>query len=1148
MNDIREHLKSTLKSKNALGLLNTLGYHSHRTGLNFANLAEFQEVFPIQTDEFAAVPQLLFQLTWEDLFAASAGPKQVDNTIMESYLFFAIELKQSHYSRTELAKMTRDLNRFANQPVMVIFTYGECLTLSIINRRLHQREESRDVLEKVTLIKDISVTHPHRAHLDILADLSYQRLKEDHHIDSFVALHEAWQQVLDTRLLNKQFYQELAVLFTRLVGGERGTGKKVVKETGMLKLPSVTDEKIRKEFAVRLLGRLLFCWFLQKKTSASGLSLVPEAILSVASVTTPRDVDFYHAVLEPLFFETLNKPLAERQPSFQTGDWAAIPFLNGGLFEPHVHDFYDGSCTLNTLIVPDEWLTELLKCFERYHFTIEENTPIEVQVAIDPEMLGQIFENLLAEINPETGETARKATGSYYTPREIVDYMVTESLKYFLHGQTQLRLEKLESLLSYQTGDVTLSQEEKQALLQALERLKILDPACGSGAFPMGILQKVMLLLQRVDPDCQQWLTNLLDHIPDRTARQLMQQKLQGEQALWDYTRKLGILRECIYGVDIQAIAVEISRLRCFLSLMVEENIVDSEENRGILPLPNLAFKFVCANTLMGISQLDWQLYEPQVRGEVTLLGQLRGDYLNSQGAMKMALQKQFKEVQKSLLDKVLQWAGKDSEVSQLATWKPFEDESCAWFDPVWMFGVKEGFDVVIGNPPYVRQEAIKTIKPQLKAEFQKFFCGTADLYTYFFHKGLQLTKENGHLCYIVPNKFMRAGYGKNTRQLLVTDTTPKIVIDFGDSPVFEQTTYPAIVLLEKTLSPANGSNQTLVTAIQTAEEIGQIAKVAQQRGFRISLSDLSAESWTLENPTVLNLLKKLKQVGVPLGDYVNGRFYRGILTGFNEAFVIDATTREKLIAADPKSEEIIKPWLRGRDIKKWWAEWASWYLINIPSSANKEWSWSIAKNETKAQQLFKKSYPAIHDYLGQWETKLRKRDDQGKFFWELRSCAYYAEFAQPKIVWGNLATQAKFAYDTTGSYVSAPANLIPTTDLYLLALLNSPLCEWFISLKAATRAGGFFEFKPMYVAELPVFPATEWQKAAIVETIQKILTDSTGRKYVWMEEVNEQLFDYYQLTTAERNLLKEIEKTYSYAARTYGIWKDLPEFCNEGE
>jgi hypothetical protein len=854
MNDIRETLNSVLQSKNALGLLNTLGYHSNRTGLNFANLAEFQEVFPIQTDEFAAVPQLLFQLTWEDLFASSAGPKQVDNTIMESYLFFAIVLKQSHYSRTALAKITRDLNQFANQPVMVIFTYGEYLTLSIINRRLHQRDENRDVLEKVTLIKDISVTNPHRAHLDILADLSYERLKERHQIDSFVALQEAWQQALDTRLLNKQFYQELAVLFTRLVGGEHGKGKQVIKEAGLLKLPSITDDKIRKEFAVRILGRLLFCWFLQKKTSASGLSLVPEAILSVPSVTTPMDIDFYHAVLEPLFFETLNKPQAERQPEFQRGEWAWIPFLNGGLFEPHVHDFYDGSCTLNTLIVPDNWLTELLKCFERYHFTIEENTPIEVQVAIDPEMLGQIFENLLAEMNPETGETARKATGSYYTPREIVEYMVTESLKYFLHGQTQIRLETLEQLLSYQTSAVELSKEEKPAILHALADLKILDPACGSGAFPMGILQKVMLLLQRVDPDCQQWLANLLAKIPDTTARRFMQEKLQGEKVLWNYTRKLGILRECIYGVDIQPIAVEMSRLRCFLSLMVEEKITDEEENRGILPLPNLAFKFVCANTLRGISQLDWQLYEPQVRREVTLLGQLRGEYLNSQGAAKMELQKQFKEVQKSLLDKILQWAGKDSEVSQLATWKPFEDESCAWFEPFWMFGVKEGFEIVIGNPPYVRQEAIKHLKADLKS--YRVYTGTSDLYTYFYEASFNLLNTGGILAFITSNKWMRTAYGEKLRNFLLTETSLLQLIDFKGKQVFDATVDTNILLFAK---GPTGEAQTL--------RVGSDLPSVETPLMPMPQGSLNKKGFTLGNAEVQALKAKIEARGVPLKD-----------------------------------------------------------------------------------------------------------------------------------------------------------------------------------------------------------------------------------------------------------------------------------------
>jgi hypothetical protein len=924
MNDIRESIQSALASKTCVGLLQALGYHSDRTGLNFANFADFQEIFPIEIDDFAEVPQLLFQLTWEDFFASSAGPKRVDNTIMESYLFFAIELKQSHYSRTALAKITRDLNRFANQPVMVIFIYGEYLTLSIINRRLHQRDESRDVLEKVTLIKDISVTHPHRAHLDILADLSYQRLKEDRHIDSFVALHEAWQQVLDIRLLNKQFYQELAVLFTRLVGGERGTGKKVVKEAGVLQLPSIRDDRVRKEFAVRLLGRLLFCWFLQKKTSASGLSLVPEAILSVRSVTTPRDIDFYHAVLEPLFFETLNKPLAERQTAFQSDDWAQIPFLNGGLFEPHPHDFYDGSCTLNTLIVPDNWLTELFKCLERYHFTIEENTPIEVQVAIDPEMLGQIFENLLAEINPETGETARKATGSYYTPREIVDYMVSESLKYFLYHQTSIRLEKLDQLLSYQTSAVELSSEENQAILQALAGLKILDPACGSGAFPIGVLQKVTLLLQRVDPECQQWLANVLAGISDPTARRFMQEKLKGEQALWDYTRKLGILRECIYGVDIQPIAVEISRLRCFLSLMVEENITDTEENRGILPLPNLAFKFVCANTLRGISKLDWQLYEPQVRREVTLLGHLRGEYLNSQGAAKMELQKQFKEVQKSLLEKVLQWAGKDSEVSQLATWKPFEDESCAWFDPVWMFGVKDGFEVVIGNPPYVfaRNSQKKGLSVQDKEYFYNHFELAeyqVNLYPLFIEQGHRLLKEKGLLSYITPNNWLTINTNRKLRKFVLAQSDIQIVNFYAQ--VFESAAVDSAILIFK-----KGSDHPSVTLLEYTDGFKLVKQVLPS--YFLTQKDCLINLESFKDVEGMSLIEKMELHAIPLSSVADIKVGLKVYqVGKGKPVQTPEVKENRIYHANTKLDGEYFKYLEGKDVGRYYLGWSGEFL-----------------------------------------------------------------------------------------------------------------------------------------------------------------------------------------------------------------------------
>ncbi|HBL53563.1 MAG TPA: hypothetical protein DDZ34_05960, partial [Syntrophaceae bacterium] len=392
------------------------------------------------------------------------------------------------------------------------------------------------------------------------------------------------------------------------------------------------------------------------------------------------------------------------------------------------------------------------------------------------------------------------------------------------------------------------------------------------------------------------------------------------------------------------------------------------------------------------------------------------------------------------------------------------------------VFQENGGFDVVIANPPYVRQESIRDIKPQLAKEYGDFYCGTADIYTYFYQRGVDLLKSCGHLCFIAPNKFMRAGYGKSTRVFLTNKVVPKFIIDFGDLPVFDATTYPSIILLEK--RKPQGQDKIHVATFTDGLQLDQIEKTLLDIAFPMPLSALKEEGWTLEKPEILALMEKMRRAGKPLGEYVQGRFYYGIKTGLNEAFVIDEDTRKKLIAEDPKSAELIRPWLRGRDIKKWTAEWAGLYLITIPSSANKEWPWSKEKSEAKASLVFAKTYPAIHHHLLQYEDKLRKRDDQGQFWWELRSCAYYDDFDCPKITWGNLATEPKFAFDDSGSYVSAPANIIPTNDLCLLAILNSPISKWWISLQAAVRSGGFLEYKPMYVGEIPIPEVTAAQKA----------------------------------------------------------------------
>ena len=333
----------------------------------------------------------------------------------------------------------------------------------------------------------------------------YQLLIKQGAVKDFAEL----QKRFSLEVVNKEFFTQVALLFTKLAGGKRQIGNKSFDAgIGLIKLPGVVDDTLRKEFTVKLIGRLVFCWFLKKKRPDKGLSLLPEELLS--SQTVKENNEYYHNILEPLFFEVLNTPIEERQTKYKRPPWAKVPFLNGGLFSYHHDDFYETASSgiskyVNTLKVPDEWIQELFEVFETYNFTIDENTSFDVELSIDPEMLGRIFENLLAEIIPETGETARKSTGSYYTPRVIVDYMVEQSLRQYFLAKTALPEDKLNNLLSFEDDSSDLTDSERDAMVTALTKIKVIDPAVGSGAFPIGVLHRMLSVLEKVDPELVIW-------------------------------------------------------------------------------------------------------------------------------------------------------------------------------------------------------------------------------------------------------------------------------------------------------------------------------------------------------------------------------------------------------------------------------------------------------------------------------------------------------------------------------------------------------------------------------------------------------------------------------------------------------------------
>jgi hypothetical protein len=478
----------------------------------------------------------------------------------------------------------------------------------------------------------------------------------------------------------------------------------------------------------------------------------------------------------------------------------------------------------------------LLHILNRYNFTIVENTPIEQEVALDPELLGKVFENLLASYNPETQTTARKQTGSFYTPRPIVDYMVDESLKAYLlkplkedTGMSEDDAKAgLDLLFSYEEKEMETVFEPDQvdSLIRAIDGCKILDPACGSGAFPMGILQKLVFVLGKLDKKNRLWKERQLSKVDKviqaaeliedsefsgRIIADAEKQKRDIENSFENndlgFGRKLYLIENCLYGVDIQSIATQVSKLRFFISLVVDQQIRPDRPNFGVRPLPNLETKFVTADSLIAIEK-------PAQQGELSDLTTLRQlqdalqEVRHKIFSVKQTETKQkYKDEDLALREQIaaeLKRNGWHSDTAdRLAAWDPYKQNNSAdFFDPEWMFGLK-GFDVVIGNPPYIQiQKFPKAQKDKWITQSFNTYAATADIYCLFYERGGQLLNEGGQLSYITSNKWMRAGYGEKLRAYLANQVDTHAVLDFGMAQNFgAATTYTCITQFSNNLS-----------------------------------------------------------------------------------------------------------------------------------------------------------------------------------------------------------------------------------------------------------------------------------------------------------------------------------------------------------
>jgi len=693
--------------------------------------------------------------------------------------------------------------------------------------------------------------------------------------------------------------------------------------------------------------------------------------------------------------------------------------------------------------------------------------------------------------------------------------------------------DRLRRLLSYRYTNHDFTPEEAHTLIAAIEQLRVLDPACGSGAFPMGMLQKLVAVLRKLDPDNTLWKAQnrapLAEHLA--SAKKLKDPTLRDEQSTTaqaaldkfdadfadpdyaDYARKLYLIEKCLYGVDIQPIAVQIAKLRFFISLVVEQKLGTAHQR--LTPLPNLETKIVAANTLLPIPRSDAQqslLTNPDIAVKEAELREANASHF---AAKRFADKRKRKERILRLRDELAallqaELTLKPGDAKAMTAWDPFDQNIHAeFFDPEWMFGFThsrggQGFDIVIGNPPYVRLESIKDDKPRLKPHYPHSYSGTADLYVYFYERSFQLLNPGGCLSFITSNKWFRAKYGADLRQYMATHTVLRQIIDFGDEAVFDALAYPTIVIATKRAAPVSAqeaTNDVMVLNWDSSDEnyrVIDFPDVFAAEGFSVPQNELKREGWQLEPPLKRRLLERLRKAGQPLGDYCQGRFYRGVLTGLNEAFVISSQEeRDELVTQDPKSAEIIKPFLRGKDIKRWNVEFAEQYLIKIESSENVTHPWSGLAAD-KAEKLFAKTHPAIYVRFttGDCRQQLIDRTDQGRFFWELRSCAYWDMFAQPKIIYPDIYLHQSLAWDDSGSYCANTAYFIPNAEKWLTAVLNSAASEWFYDQISTRMQGGYLRAFTDKMKALPVPTVAQLQRKIVEACIDAIRVNVSLPEY----------------------------------------------------
>ena len=916
---------------------------------------------------------------------------------------------------------------------------------------------------------------------------------------------------------------------------------------------------------------------------------------------------YYKGILQNLFFAMLNSPItpegkdtiSERRFRKDRADYdnnklmrhkelfqdpqlfvdlanRYVPFLNGGLFDclddkdngKYFDAFTDREEIARQLVVPDylffgedvgrnidlsEWYGDkrkkkvsargIIDILKRYNFTVEENTPFDQDVSLDPELLGKVFENLLASYNPETQTTARKQTGSFYTPREIVQYMVDESLVAHLKRTVGDDLEaEYRKLIQYTDEKLNLTDEQRKAILQSIYQCKVLDPACGSGAFPMGMLQQMVHILNRIDPDNKEWKNMMVKNAISETSEAYLNATDEERKEMVadiersfnenvnrpDYARKLYLIENCIYGVDIQPIAIQISKLRFFISLVVDQKTnTDPVDNFGIRPLPNLEAKFVSANTLIGIDKKDANLFtsDEVLKKEAEMKDAKHRIFSAKTVKTKRKYKERVAELRNELAA-MLEDLGAvgNEEAILLASWDMFDQNATSsFFDPEWMFAINDGFDIVIGNPPYVQLQSNGGNLGKVYRDCgYSTFTNTGDLYCLMYERGYQLLCQGGFLCYITSNTWMRASYGEKLRILLATKMDPLIVLDFAGLKVFESATVDTnIILLGKSVN----RHQTICVATgkANADSVMNLSLFVQQQGAVCEFRD--GKSWVILSPIEQSIKRKIEVVGTPLKDW-NINICRGVLTGCNDAFIITSEKRDEILFNCKDEDErvrtdaLIRPILRGRDIKRYQFDWAGLYLIaTFPAKHYDINDYQSVKNyllsygNGHGQELLEQT-GATHIIDGK-PIKSRKKT-KNKWFETQDSISYWEDLLQPKIVWIELSDEPKFAISEL-----MPLNtvfyLIGERIYDIIGMLNSTIYKWYFTHCIGTTSGvGTNRWLKYTIEQVPLIK----HYFEISHITEKIVNNEISEKLGQLE-IDKILFNILELTNDEIDVIK---------------------------